>query len=58
MGKDLGTRRARKISINFPQDLWKQLRLRALEDDTTVTEILVRLSRDYLAKGEKKRRSR
>lgn len=45
----------RKISINFPSDLWKELKRRALEDDTTVTDILVRLSREYLAKREKKK---
>jgi hypothetical protein len=46
----------RKISINFPRDLWKQLKLRALEDDTTVTDILVRLSKEYFAKTKGKGR--
>ena len=46
----------RKISINFPRDLWKQLKLRALEDDTTVTDILVRLSKKYFAKTKGKGR--
>lgn len=58
MKKSLGKQEARKISINFPGDLWKQLKRRALEDDTTVTEILVHLSREYLAKGEKKQGGR
>ena len=58
MKKDAGKLATRKISINFPGDLWKQLKLRALEDDTTVTEILVRLSRDYLAQKEKKKSDR
>ncbi len=39
-----------KISLNFPKDLWKQLKLRALLDDETATGILVRLSQAYLAK--------
>jgi hypothetical protein len=43
-----------KISINFPKDLWKQLKLRALQDDETVTAILVRLAQDYLASKKKK----
>lgn len=43
-----------KISINFPKDLWKQLKLRALQDDETVTAILVRLTENYLASKKKK----
>jgi len=58
MKKRPGPQGARKISLNFPGDLWKQLKLRAVEDDTTVTEILVRLSRDYLARGAKKKEGR
>jgi hypothetical protein len=42
-----------KITANFPKDLWKQLRHRALEDEETVTDILVRLATAYV---EKKRR--
>lgn len=45
---------ARKVSINFPKELWKQLKVRAAEEETTVTEILMRLSREYLAKGKTK----
>ena len=47
-----------KISMNLPPDLWKQLRLKALEENTTATDILVRLARKYLAttKGKKRRR--
>ncbi len=44
----------RKVSINFSKDLWTKLKIRAAEEDTTVTEILMRLSRDYFAKGKKK----
>ena len=47
-----------KISMNLPPDLWKQLRLKALEENTTATDILVRLAGKYLAttKGKKRRR--
>ncbi len=44
----------RKVSINFSKDLWTRLKVRAANEDTTVTEILMRLSRDYFAKGKKK----
>jgi len=43
----------RKVSINFSRDLWTRLKIRAAQEDTTVTEILMRLSRAYL-KGEKR----
>lgn len=42
-----------RITANFPKDLWKELRRRALEDEETVTDILVRLATRYI---EKKRR--
>lgn len=42
-----------KISINFPKELWKDLKRRALEDEETVTDILVRLATSYI---EKKKR--
>ena len=44
-----------KISLNFPKDLWKGLKLRALQDDETATGILVRLSQAYLAKRKGRR---
>jgi hypothetical protein len=34
-----------KVSINFPKELWKGLKRRALEDEETVTD---RLSEKYL----------
>lgn len=43
-----------KVTANFPKDLWMALRHRALEDEETVTDILVRLSGKYIA--EKKRK--
>jgi len=45
---------AKKVSINFSKELWKQLKVRAAEEETTVTEILMRLSQEYLAKGKTK----
>lgn len=42
-----------KISINFPKQLWKDLKLQALKDDETVTAILVRLAQNYLAQKKK-----
>ncbi len=37
-----------KVSLNFPKELWKELKRRALEDEETVTDILVRLSSRYV----------
>jgi len=46
-----------KISMNLPPDIWRQLKFKALEEDTTATDILVRLAKEYLArtKGKKRR---
>ena len=54
MEKVLEKEAAKKVSINFSKELWKQLKIRAAEEETTVTEILMRLSREYLAKGKTK----
>ena len=43
MSKRLEGLDLQKISINFPRQLWKKLRLKAVTEDVTVTEILVRL---------------
>ncbi len=45
-----------KISMNLPPDLWKKLKFKALEEDTTATDILVRLAKEYLARTKGKRR--
>jgi len=46
-----------KISINFPRQLWKKLRLKAVTEDVTVTEILVRLvEKDLGSKRGKRKR--
>jgi len=42
-----------KMSLNFPSELWKDLKRCALEDEETVTDILVRLSAGYVAKRKK-----
>ena len=44
-----------KISLNFPKDLWMDLKRRALEDEETVTDILVRLAAMYVRSGKKRR---
>ncbi len=54
MVKILENEAAKKVSINFSKNLWKQLKIRAAEEETTVTEILMRLSREYLAKEKTK----
>jgi len=40
MEKTLEKEAAKKVSINFSKELWKQLKVRAAEEETTVTEIL------------------
>ncbi len=54
MAKRLKQEEMKKVSINFSRDLWRRLKIRAAQVDTTVTEILMRLSREYLAKGKTK----
>jgi hypothetical protein len=43
-----------KVSMNFPPALWKALKYRALEEDTTTTAIIIRLAREYLANHKPK----
>ena len=54
MVKVLEKEAVKKVSINFSKELWKQLKVRAAEEETTVTEILMRLTREYLAKEKTK----
>jgi hypothetical protein len=42
-----------KVTANFPKDLWMALRHRALEDEETVTDILIRLATGYVEKKKK-----
>ena len=41
-----------KISLNVPPDLWAKLKHAAIDENTTATEILVRLAKQYLEKGK------
>ena len=43
-----------KVTCNFPKALWKTLRHRALEDEETVTDILVRLAGKYVVTKREK----
>ena len=43
-----------KVSMNLPRGLWRKLKLRALQDDTTATKILVKLAQDYLKTTRRK----
>jgi len=47
-----------KVSMNFPPTLWKALQHRALEENTTVTAIIVRLAAKYLAQPIAKRKEK
>lgn len=42
-----------KVTANFPKSLWMALRHRALEDEETVTDILIRLATGYVEKKKK-----
>ncbi len=58
MGKKLDGRGLEKVSINFPSDLWKKLRVKAAEEDTTITQILVQLVEQKFKIPKSKRRIR
>ena len=38
------------ISLRFPRELWKKLRLKAIRDDTTATNIVVKLVQKHLSR--------
>lgn len=38
----------RRLTINLEENLWRNLKLKAIEMDTTVTDILSSLAQDYL----------
>lgn len=42
-----------KVSMNLPVSLWKRLKIRAAQEETTATEIIVRLVKEYLSKPKK-----
>jgi len=56
MGKKLDGRGLKKVSINFPSDLWKKLTVKAAEEDTTITQLLVQLVEQELKIPKSKRR--
>ncbi len=43
-----------KVSMNFPPELWKALKYRALDENTTTTAIIIRLAREYLSNRKPK----
>jgi hypothetical protein len=45
-----------KITVNFPKDLWLALRRRALDDEETATDILVRLSEKYISVKDRRKK--
>jgi plasmid stability protein len=48
-----------RISMNLPREVWKRLKIRAAEDDSTATEIVVKLLEQYLSeKTPKKKQAR
>ena len=47
-----------KISLNVPPDLWTKLKHAAIDENTTATEILVRLARQYLEKAKTKKKGK
>jgi hypothetical protein len=46
-----------KISMNLPKDLWRQLKIKAAQADTTATDIVLKLCKEYIGRS-KKRKSR
>ena len=43
----------KKTSVNLDEDLWRRARMRAIEEDTTVSELVERTLREYLKNGKK-----
>ena len=43
-----------KISMNLPVNVWKRLKLRAVHENTTATNIVVRIIEEHLGKRKKK----
>ena len=58
MGKKLDGKGLEKVSINFPRDLWKKLKLKAVEEDSTITQLLVQLVEQKFNIPKGKRRIR
>ncbi len=47
-----------KTSLNLPADLWKKVRIRALEEDRNAQEIVIEMLEEYLRRPKKGGRSR
>ncbi len=47
-----------KTSLNLPADLWKKVRIRALEEDRSAQEVVVQMLEEYLRRPKKGGRSR
>ena len=45
-----------RISMNLPREVWKRLKIRAVEDDSTATEIVVKLLEQYLSEKTHKKK--
>ena len=39
-----------RMNINMPKDLYKQIKLKALEEDSNVTDLVKRLLEEYMNK--------
>jgi hypothetical protein len=44
-----------KISMNLPKDLWRELKIKAAETDTTATDIVLKLCEGYLTRRKKRK---
>jgi hypothetical protein len=40
-----------RVSMLFPRSLWKRLRVKAVNEDTTATKLIVNLVEEYIKKG-------
>ena len=47
-----------KTSLNLPAELWKKVRIRALEEDRSAQEIVIEMLEEYLRRSKKGGRSR
>lgn len=43
-----------RVSMLFPRSLWKQIRLKAVNEDTTATKLIVKLVEEYINKRSNK----
>jgi hypothetical protein len=43
-----------RVSMLFPRSLWKRIRLKAVNEDTTATKLIVKLLEEYIKKRSDK----